>query len=322
MTQKTHRTEYTILKHLIDHGPLSINELAEKTGYNRTWIWKKLRELEKKGLVKLSKKGRILIADYKEPVKEPQVIILGILRAAEYPYILDFHKRLQKKWNTIIKIYDDAYTLAMHLATGRVHLAMNPSVTLLLAHRISGGKVFIAGGGSGGGAGIIENPRGREGHTTTMASSMEYCAVKEHLPGPRIYARGGDEIIENVSRGITRYGVVWEPYLGLAQAKGLRTRACDLPVCCLLGIHDSMIHHVDKLKRLFAYSVEKIAKRLDSPVLIDSYSNLIGLPRDLVKRAILSYRYYPETPYDVLQNNAQLIRETLVPFDLVRRAVI
>ncbi len=322
MKRKITDTEYIILQILIDKGPLSIKELSDETGYNRTWIWKKLKNLENKGLVQLTRRGRILIAEYAGKKTVEKILVLGILRAAEYPYIISFYKSLQKRWNVYLKIYDDPYTLATDLSAGKVHLAMNPVVTLLLAHRISGGHVHIIGGGSGGGAGIIENPEGKQGHTTTMASSMEYCAVKEKLPAPRIYAKGGDEILQNVIEGKTRYGIVWEPYYTLAIKKGLKARRCDLPVCCLLGAHDSLREHYRLIRRLFAISVEWTKKHLTDSNLIETYSNLVELDKKLVKKAILTYKYYPEPPVELLKRNIQLIKETIIPHDLVSQAVI
>ncbi|MCE4625119.1 MAG: ArsR family transcriptional regulator [Desulfurococcales archaeon] len=308
----------------LEENPKTISELVEETGYSRSWIWRRLKKLEKMGVVLLEKKGGIVKARLAKPLPATRSLIrVGIPRAAEYPYILPFRKKLLAYWDKVeITVFDDPFQLASLVAQGKVHLAMLPAVTALLVHRVSGGQVHIIGGGSGGGAGVIFNPHSRrEAHITTMASSMEYCAVKEKLPGERLYAHSGVEILESVRMGRVMYGVVWSPYLEEAKRYGLKIEKCDLPACCVLTANASLRGLYTRIGRLFEESVTEARRKLESNVLISAYSRLIGVQRPLLAEAVHNYTFYEEPPLDVLERAFEHIRLAALPRRTVRDAV-
>ncbi len=316
----------SILETILEHGEMSLSELARETGYSRSWTWKKVRALEKQGIVETRRRGRIVTVAITPSPPPEKLLIIGILRATEYPYILPLKKKLEKRFPRIhIRVYDDPYKASTDLATGKTHLAMAPAVTLLLTHRLSGGRIHIVGGGSGGGAGIAYNPqvagRGR-GHATTMASSMEYCATRAQLEGPRVYASSGDELLTLVSTGRVEAAALWEPYLSLARLRGLRVEPCELPVCCLLGANSSLSNHYDFIRKVFAESVAEARRRRGDPVLQEAYSRLVHISVDLARRSMPAYSYYEEPPLQVLEREATLIREVVLPSDVVKRAVV
>jgi predicted transcriptional regulator len=75
--------------------------------------------------------------------------MVGLLRASEYSYILGFTRLLKSRFVDVrIKVYNEAFKPALDPAGNRVQLAMVPLPTLILAHRLSSGRVKIAGGGS------------------------------------------------------------------------------------------------------------------------------------------------------------------------------
>ena len=141
--------DFELLAVLEREGPTTISELSRSLDWSKSMVWRRVWKLEKTGLIEVRRRGGIaLVYRRTERIPEGQVN-LGILRASEYPYILDFMRGLREKFVDVrIRIYDEAFRLAVDIASNRVQLAMAPVPTLLLAHRISSGRVHIIGGGS------------------------------------------------------------------------------------------------------------------------------------------------------------------------------
>ncbi|MCE4619552.1 MAG: hypothetical protein F7C33_00845 [Desulfurococcales archaeon] len=315
------KSSIEMIRLLLDYGTLTLSELARLSGYSRSWAWKSVRRLASDGVVTIEKRGGTLIV---RPSSEAykHLLRVGILRATEYPYILPFIKKLRNIFaNVELVVYDEAFQLAFDIALGKVHLGMAPAVSHLLTHRISGGLSYIIAGGSGGGAGIIEGPSG-EGHITTMASSMEFCAELEGLPFPRKYARSGDEILGSVESGNAKYGVLWQPYLTIAKRRGLKTRECDLPFCCVLGANRALLDKADAIRKLFAESIREVRRKLSDPLLAESYSRIIGFDKHLVRESLNSYVFYEEPPRELLRQYWNTLREVAFPERALREAVL
>ncbi len=307
-----------LLREIERRGRVTPSELARLVGSSKAMVWRRLRKLEFMGLVKSYRLGGVVIFEPALPPPPHGIFRIGILRASEYPYIMPLARRLRARYRRVeVKVYDEAYRLATDLAAGRLHAAMIPAVTALLVHRASKGAILVVGGGSRGGAGIIEGGGG-DGHVTTMASTMEMCAVAERLPGPRVYASSGEEILRLVASGKVKYGVVWEPYLSKASELGLKVRACDVPVCCLLTVHRSLEGISDHLSRIMAESVSDARRGLYD---VDAYSNLIGVDRSLVAATVKSYELLEEPPIEELKKAWEVVREAAMPGNTVDLAV-
>ncbi len=314
-------SEVKLLSLILNYGSLNASELARISGYSRSWVWKTLRRLEKEKVVRLEKKGGTLVA-YPAEKSHKKLLRIGLLKASEYPYIIPFARRLKNHYSEIeILVYDEAFKLAYDIALGKVQLGMAPAISHLIVHRISGGLSYIFAGGSKGGAGIIEGRKG-EGHVTTMASSMELCSELNHLPHPRIYLRKGEDIIRYVKKGQARYGVVWEPFLYQAARNGLKTRPCDLPFCCLLGGNANLKEDHETISKLFEQAVAEARRRIDDPVLIDAYANIIGIDRTLVKNTVKSYEYLESPPMNDLSKLLGILKDVAFPAWILRQAIL
>ncbi|MCS7107088.1 MAG: ArsR family transcriptional regulator [Acidilobaceae archaeon] len=305
-----------LLDLLEKEGPSTISTLAYKLGIAKSSVSRKVRLLKDMGLVEMKRIGGITLVYRIAGKQPPGTIRIGLLRASEYPYVIDFARRLRDRYSRVeLIVYDEAFRLGIDLASNKVQLAFAPVPTLLLAHRISAGRTSIIGGGSGGGAHVIE---GREGfgHATTMASSMELCAEMMRLEGPRIYKRSGKEILDAVKRGETRQGVVWEPYGYLARKEGLRAEACDLPLCCLLGAHEG-VEGLDHIARALSESISASRRSSD----FRSYAALVGLEESVIRETTSSYVFYEEVPLEVLKRLWPHVKSSLLPEDAINRAV-
>jgi len=313
------KIEAEILRTVIDYGPVSLAELARLVGKSRSWTWKKAKKLEALGLVALERRGGIVMAR-QAPASYKGLLRIGVLRASEYPYIVGFAKTLKARYGHIdILVYDEAFRLALDLVSGRVHLAMAPAVSLLAAHRLSAGQVFIVGGGSSGGAGFVYSRPGGESHATTMASTMELCAELHGLRGERIYKRSGGDILDSVIRKEVDIGILWEPYLEIARRRGLKVDPCETPFCCLLGAHSSLKDEAERLGKALSQAIsEARAGRVD----LEAYSNLVGLRHDLVKATVKSYDFVEEAPVEDLARLREALRRTILPDDASNRAIL
>lgn len=316
--------EQRVLDLLDSYGSLTLSEIVAETGYSRSWAWKIVRRLERKGIVSVTKRGGILRVSI--ATRSPSItgiLRIGILRAAEYPYIIELARRLRTKWARVeVQVYDDPYLLQNLLSSGRVHVAMLPAVTALLAYRATRGAVRIIGGGSGGGAAIIVNPRADgPGHATTMASSMELCAERAGLEAPRTYARSGEEILRLVEHGTVRAGAVWYPYAEVARRRGLRVEECELEACCVLAAHRVVEDEFEFISKMMAESVSWARRRLRSNTLSSTMARLIGMPKELVEASMRAYTFYEEPPKDVIRRGLRLLRRAILPATVVRDAV-
>lgn len=303
-------TDAEILREVERREKVTPSELARILKLPRTLVWRRLRKLEYMGLLRSARLGGVVVYELAQPPRPQGFFRIGILRASEYPYITVFAKKLRDRYSTVnILVYDEAYRLASDLARGRLHAAMIPAVTALLVHRASSGAIHVVGGGSRGGAGIVEGPRG-DGHATTMASTMEFCAVAEKLPQPRIYVSSGSEILDLASRGLVRYGVVWEPYLTMATRMGLKVVECSVPVCCLLTVHKSLLDQSEHLARTFSDSVSQ-ARR--GGVDLEAYSRLTSLDYHLVAQSVGRYEFLEEPPIEEIRRVWSVLREAALP---------
>lgn len=304
--RKTRETALKIIDILGEIPNLSIAELARILGYNRSWIWKNVKLLENEGIIELRKMGGIAMVSLTEKSFKG-LLKIGILRAAEYPYIITFSKKLREIFFEIkIKVYDEAFKLSMDLATGKIHLGMAPVISLLVVHRLSGGRVIIIGGGSAGGCGLIYSKSKIESHATTMLSTMEFCAELKKLPGKRIYMKSGQELLQAASEGKVGISVAWEPYLEIARRKGLRVEMLEIPFCCTLGAFHGLKEYYDKIKHIFKSSLSS------SEWDIEAYSSILNLPSDLITNSINSYNFFEDPPLEEIKKNIEIIKETIL----------
>jgi len=315
------KSDEELLKAIFEYSPLSVAELSRVVGKSRSWVWKKVNRLRRLGLVQVEKRGGVLRtiptnASYRGLLR------LGILRASEYPYILHFKRALKSIAGSVdVLVYDEAFKLALDLARGKVHLAMAPLPSLLAVHRISGGGVVVVGGGSRGGAGVALSRRAEriESVATTMASSMELCLEYTRVKGRRIYMRGGYEILEAVLQGRVDAGALWQPYLDIAEGRGLGVLDCNIPFCCLLGANASLAELAGKIRTLLEQAIQKTRSGMIDVV---AYSSLLELDTELVRRTLGKYEFLEEPPLSDIKNSISILRRVVLPDSTWREAIL
>ncbi len=304
-----------ILSVVTDKGPMTLSEISRELGWSKSMIHRRLRKLSELGLLNVREVGGVTIVSAGSG-RSSAVAFIGILRASEYPYVLPLVRGLRDRFGHVeVRVYDDAYKEALDLVAGRIQLAFAPAITLLVMHRITRGGVYIVGGGSGGGAALVMGRSG-EGHATTRMSSMELCAASLRLQPPRIYASSGDEILRLVDTGRARTGVVWEPYATIARRRGLRVEPCELETCCLLGASSSIEEMFDYVSRLAEESIAG-GRNVD----LRAYSQLVGLPYELVSESVKSYDFIDSPDKGVLARIVARSGDVILPSNVLDEAV-
>ena len=306
--------EKRLLQTLLEHQALTPPELTRLLGHTRSWVWKNLKSLREKDLVVQEGRGHASRVR-PSPTSYRAILRLGLLRASEYPYAVPLRRLLHDISGEVqVVVYEDAYTLANHLAEGRVHLALAPLITLLLVHRASGGAVRIIAGGSRGGSGIAYRPGSLDPkaspHATTMASTMEYCAEKRGLRGPRVYARSAREILALLEEGRVDAGVLWEPYLTQAAERGYRVEDCGIEFCCVLGANVGLEPDFPRIRKAFeAAVVDARGGRVD----LSAYAEMVGLERGLVEKTVARYEFFEDPPVREALENLEWLYSTMLP---------
>ncbi|MGC8556247.1 MAG: helix-turn-helix domain-containing protein [Conexivisphaera sp.] len=296
-------------------GELTLSEISRSTGRSKAVVFRHLRRLSSLGLLELRELGGVLLA---RPSSSPRrVIAMGIMRAAEYPYVLGILRGLRDIYGPVrVVVYDDAWREAEDLMSGRIQLAMVPALTALVANRVSGGRVEIIGGGSGGGMGIARAAHG-SGHAVIRMSNTELCAEREGLEGPRRYASGAGDILARLLSGGAREGVLWEPYISMAASSGLRVEPCEVESCCLLSANSGVSGDYGRISRIAASAISR-ARSAD----VAAYAELIGLPAQLVEASMGSYVFHEEPDVNYLERMLRHARSSLLPDGSARAAVV
>lgn len=304
-----------VIRAVSEHGPLTLSELSRQLGWSKSMVLKRVRRLKSLGLISVREEGGVtIIGPGSRRAKAPAIV--GIVRASEYPYIVRLVKRLSDRYGYVtVKVYDDALQEVMDLAAGRIQLAMAPAITLLTFNRLTAGAVHIVGGGSKGGAGVVEGRSG-SGHATSRLSSMELCAESSGLEPPRVYLKSGEDILNSVARGQVREAVVWEPYLSMASRMGLRAEPCDLETCCLLGANSSLEEEYERITSIMEEAVSEV-KDAD----LQAYANIVGMPYQLVEESVRSYLFLERPDRDALKRLLPHMRSAALPASVVSEAV-
>jgi predicted transcriptional regulator len=296
-------------------GPLTLSEISRSTGRGKAVIFRHIRKLAAIGILELREVGGVLLVG---PSTAPRrVMAMGIMRAAEYPYVPGILRGLRDLYGPVrAVVYDDAWREAEDLLSGRIQLAMVPLLTALAANRLGHGRVQIIGGGSGGGMGVVRAPAGT-GHAVVRMSNTELCAERAGLEGPRLYYGGAGEILGALISGSAHEGVLWEPYLSMASAAGLRVEPCEIEHCCLLTANSGLAGEYDSISRIAASAISK-ARSAD----VGAYAQLVGLPANLVESSISSYTFHEEPDVGRIELSLPAARRSLLPEGSVREAVI
>ncbi|MCI4460957.1 MAG: winged helix-turn-helix transcriptional regulator [Thaumarchaeota archaeon] len=311
----TDELDQEIYRIVAEGGPLTLSEISRSVGRGKAVVFRHLRRLRSLGVLELREVGGVLLASL--PPSPSRVVAVGMMRAAEYPYILELLRGLRDMYGHVrLVVYDDAWRAAEDLTAGRIQLAMLPVLTALAANRLGRGRVQIIGGGSGGGMGVVRGASGA-GHMVIRVSNTELCAERAGLEGPRRYAGSAGEVLSAVMSGSAGAGVLWEPYLSIAASSGLRAEPCELSQCCLLSANSGVSGDYGRISRLASEAISR-ARSVD----LQAYARLVELPAHLVESSLRSYTFHEEPDVGYLERLLEAARRSLLPEGSAREAVV
>jgi predicted transcriptional regulator len=278
--------EEAIIKFLRERGGRGAlqSELVEATGYSKSTIsyfrvWLKGSESSSK------------------------LIRVGLVRAAEYPFVFDFKSRLEERGLGVhLRVYEDGVSLMSDLVKGRIDVGLAPLITQVIFYATSRGKFkIVASGASGGGSivlrkDIVLSDVRRAG--STLASTMDACLttyLKEiGLSDVEIaYFDSPKHMVEALERGEVDMLSIWEPYSSMLETKGhkrivkFNELMDDFP-CCVLALN-----LIDEgLEELLVNVFIDVLSKRDHFDHASKLGDLIGVEPTLIRRCLSNYKFH------------------------------
>ncbi|BFI74063.1 MarR family transcriptional regulator [Sulfurisphaera ohwakuensis] len=270
-----------IIEILKKFGELPQSELVRISGLSKSRLSEILSELEKQGLIERKKSlGKNLSVKLSN-----KFIKIGIIRAAEYPFIIPFVKALKEKGFFVdILIYDNGLSLTKDLVEGKINIGFSPVVTQLIFKKIFNNFDIIGGGAKGGGGIIGESLCDRVGSTTM--SSMEIWSL---LYNPDLNLQSYDSP-ESMVADLENHKInaisIWEPYFTILIRKGYPILHTFEPLhCCTLAVRNEL--DKDLIKKVYEESFTSFLFQKDRWVI--DYANLLGINYSILSDSVKNY---------------------------------
>ncbi|AEE94156.1 MULTISPECIES: DUF7343 domain-containing protein [Acidianus] len=277
-----------ILSILKERGSLPQTELVKISGMSKSRVSEILNELEKEGIIfRKQLVGKNLIVS----LNETKFLRLGIINAAEYPFIIPFIKKLREKGIEVeVKIYDNGLQVTKDLVLGKIDMGFSPVISQIIFSKIFDIKIIA--GGAKGGAGIVGESCNIG---STVMSSMETWTLAEVKNANIIPFNSPQELVKNFETKKVPAIAIWEPYLSILESKGHKvTHVFEPNHCCTLAIRSSL-EDEEKIKEIYEDAFSWFLSSKDR--WISDYSNLLGEDYNIMKKA--SERYYFDSYLDL-----------------------
>ena len=262
-------------------GEIPQSELVKLSGLSKSRLSEILSELEKQGLIErkrgLGKSLNVRLSN--------KFIRLGIIRAAEYPFIIPFVNSLKEKGYFVdIRVYENGLKLTKDLVEGKINLGFSPIVTQLFFKKIFNNFEIIAGGAKGGG-GIIGDSLCNSVGSTSM-SSMEIWSL---LFNPDLDLKNydsPDSMIDDLEKHKISAVAIWEPYFTILSNKGYRIlHKFEALHCCTLAIRNELDSEL--IKRIYEDSFSIFLSQKDR--WINDYASLLNSDYLVLKESVKNY---------------------------------
>ncbi len=288
-------------------------DLVRATGFSKSRVSEVLTKLERDGVIGRKHVGKNYVVYMKSPPPERRQgkLTIGIIRSAEYPYVIPLRKKLSEKGIELeVRVYDNGIDVMKELSMGKLDLGISPMVMQLFFYFLESPIRIIAPAGAGGasivsGKDLSDHPR----VASTKLSTMELLvrttvngAVMGEV-GDMTYARSPESLVKMLmSRGAEAVSI-WEPYVTMLTEMGFH-RLADYSdfgehYCCTLASHSSLPEKtVNAVISAFRDALSAYRSNPDSYLI--PYSALIGMPYKLVSKAASAYTYPDELSASVM----------------------
>ncbi|MHC1600961.1 MAG: DUF7343 domain-containing protein [Candidatus Nezhaarchaeales archaeon] len=300
--------EEAIMRFLMEKGRRGAlqSEISETTGFSKSTISYFLSKLESEGKIVRKREPNV---GYRVWLKgfesDSKLLKIGIVRAAEYPFIFELKSRLENEgFGIYVKVYDDGVALMSDLVVGKINAGFSPLVTQLMFYAASRGRFkIIASGVSGGGSIILRrdvelNDVRIAG--STMASTMDAC-LKAYLKDKGlsdvevIYFDNPKSMVEALDKGVVQMLSIWEPYSSLLEMKGHKRIARftdylgDFP-CCVLAVNPMDEGSFNSIVE----ALKDVLSRRNYTSEISKLSSLLGVDLRLLRKSLKEYVFHSE----------------------------
>ncbi|QGR19031.1 DUF7343 domain-containing protein [Stygiolobus azoricus] len=288
---------YSLILELIrKYGELKQSDLVNLSGISKSRVSEILTELEKKGIIERKKlAGRNLIVR----LSSRKFLTLGIIKAAEYPFIIPFIKLLKDRGYSVdVKVYNNGLEVTKDLSMGKLDMALSPVVTQLLFQKIFNNFKIIAGGAKGGGA-ILGEPSCNYIATTSL-SSMEFWSLLYDPEASLIEFSSPEDMINAMRKKEVKKLSIWEPYVTILSNEGFRIIHRFEPLhCCTLAIRNGL--DSEYFKEIYEQAFTSFLHNKDR--WIQDYSSIVNIDYPVLKKSVENYVFDPYLDLNEIRRN-------------------
>lgn len=332
-------SELKIIELLEKVGPQGIaqSEIYKILGLSKSWVSELLSSMERRGIITRSKgPGKTLIvrlSRYGDP-SISRTLTIGLVPSVEY-LSLPLLMKKAREWGYLVEpsIKRSVLEVAVSFIRGGYHLAYLPIYMLPLLKALGIGFKVIGSVALGGASIIGRDFLNIRSIFSSMLSTMEILSVAyiratrsitSHSEHRIRYYRDPDSVIESLARGGEGIAMTWEPYSSIAEIRGLKKiPASDILGeyhCCVLIARDDIPSEImSKIRRAHISSIEELPHHIDS--LLYSFSELIGIPRTIIKKGYREYIFTHQIDANVLRNITRNAEGFLINSELLEDIV-
>jgi len=308
--------EERILSALVENGgEMFQSEIVRQSQLSKSRTSEILSSLERRSILSRNQQGRNYRIVLKTECRKQNYLgrkkhlRLGFTRAAEYPFVIPFRKKMRNDFGIEIdlRIYENGLDVARDLSILRLDLGIAPILSAFMFCSLGAPFKIIAPAGSGGSCVVSRDDRGKRSSVpyprvaTTKLSTMELLlksSVKEHfLPDQSkvIYATGSEDMVSGLVSKRYDAACIWEPYATfLARKHGLSKlvsyNEIGEHICCALSAGNHLDNRLlRKVVSRFRDSITEFGKNPDSS--LTQYSAFTGFDNKMMSEVSEEYNY-------------------------------
>lgn len=294
------------------------SDLVRSTGFSRSRVSEVLSCLEKDRRIRRTHVGKnwkvFLHSEVhvreNEGARNSKALLLGMTRAAEYPFVIPFKRLLKEASITLdIRVYDNGVDVMRDLSSFRLDLGIAPLLTQFMFYSLGAPIRIVAPAGSGGSSIMVDESvqMGKVTRTgfsvaSTKLSTMELllrASLNEGmLPDAvveTVYASSPAEISKMITSKRADAACIWEPYATMLERQGFKrlVRYTDLGehICCVMAVgnHLQGYRSLNRLAEAYTKSMEEFTRNPD--LYLSPYSILVGYDSALLTHVAHEYTY-------------------------------